>query len=468
MMRIGSRRKSLDLLRNIMERILAKIKNYLPEGVFRVLQPAYHFALAFLAAARYGFPSRRLIVIGITGTKGKTTTVHLVHEILQASGAMTASLSSVRFKIGEREETNDLKMSMPGRFFVQHFLRRAVAAGCRYMVIEVTSQGIAQSRHRFINFSSAILTNIAPEHIESHGNFEKYIRAKLDLFWRLSPDAMAIVNCDDAAAGRLNASTRAHQARYGRDGIMIGGKKWLVKDLEISDKGITFDIGGHPFNSPLRGEFNYYNILAATAVGLNRRIALDTIAEAVRSFSGVPGRMEFVQREPFAVVVDYAHTPDSLRAVYETWRRENQESSKETPRDPMGQGQAGIKNQKKRLICVLGATGGGRDKWKRPEFGRIAAEYCAEVFLTDEDPYDENPVSILDEIVAGIPIAEMPRVHKIMDRRQAIGAALRAARPGDTVVITGKGAEPWMMVRGSAKIPWDDRAIAREELEKLN
>lgn len=434
-----------------MERALAKIKRYFPESIFRALQPRYHFMLAFIAAARYGFPSRRLIVIGITGTKGKTTVVHLVHDILQSSGAKTASLSSVRFKIGDQEETNELKMTMPGRFFVQRFLYRAAAAGCRYAVIEVTSQGIAQSRHRFIRFSSAVLTNIAPEHIESHGNFEKYIRAKLDLFWRLAPDATAIINRDSRAAERFVASTRAHQTRYDRMGIAIAGKEWRVKNLEISDDGIMFDLGDQTITSSLRGEFNYYNIMAAVAVGLSRRISLAAIAAAVRGFNGVSGRMEFVRREPFSIVVDYAHTPDSLRAVYETLRSEHQKLE--------------VRNQK--LICVLGAAGGGRDTWKRPEFGRIAAEFCGEIFLTDEDPYDENPEAILDEISAGIPSAAMRRVHKMLDRRQAIAAALHSAAAGDTVVITGKGAEPWMMMRDGAKIPWDDRAIVREELEKI-
>jgi len=426
-----------------MERLLNKTKEYFPHALYRALQPMYHFVLAFAAALRYGFPSRRLVVIGITGTKGKTTVVHLAHEILQASGAKTASLSSVRFKIGEQEEINELKMTMPGRFFVQQFLRRAVQARCRYAVIEVTSQGIAQSRHRFIDFSEAVLTNVAPEHIESHGNFEKYIRAKLDLFWRLPVDAVAIINRDDLTAGRFAAAIRAHRAWYSRDRVVMHGKTWVVRDTEIKEDGISFDLGGYPFTSSLRGEFNFYNILAAVAVGLSQGISLAAITKAIQDFSGVPGRMEFVQYDPFKVVVDYAHTPDSLRSVYQTLRRESQ-----------------------RLICILGAAGGGRDRWKRPEFGRIAGEYCTEAFLTDEDPYDENAEAIIEEIIAGFS-NRVARAHKILDRREAIGAALRAARAGDTVVITGKGAEPWMMKARGAKIPWDDRAIVREELKKL-
>ncbi|MFY9463356.1 MAG: UDP-N-acetylmuramoyl-L-alanyl-D-glutamate--2,6-diaminopimelate ligase [Candidatus Sungiibacteriota bacterium] len=434
-----------------MERLLNKIKKYFPQELFRVLQPSYHFALVFIAALWYLFPSRRLIVIGITGTKGKTTVVHLAHEILEHSGAKTASLSSVRFKIGEREEMNESKMTMPGRFFVQRFLYRAAQAGCHYAVIEVTSQGIAQSRHRFIRFSSAVMTNIAPEHIEYHGNFEKYIRAKLDLFWRLGKGVAAIINRDDQAAGRFAAATSAHRAWYSRERIVIAGKTWLVEDSVMSEDGISFDSGGYPFISPLRGEFNFYNILAAVTVGLSRHISLEKIAEAVNKFSGVPGRMEFVRREPFAVVVDYAHTPDSLRKVYETLRHSLQPITY---------------NLQPRLICVLGATGGGRDRWKRPEFGKIAKQFCDCVILTDEDPYDENPEAILDAIASGF--SQHPHAQKILDRRSAIRAAVQSAKLGDTVIITGKGAEPWMMKAGGTRIPWDDRAVAREEIDKLS
>lgn len=438
-----------------MEKILGAIKKNIPNGLFRLLQPAYHFLLAFTAALRYGFPSRRLIVIGVTGTKGKTTVVHLTHEILQASGVKVASLSSVRFKIGAEEEKNELKMTMPGRFFVARFLHRARRARCRYAVIEVTSQGIAQSRHRFTRFHTAVMTNVAPEHIESHGNFERYLRAKLDLFWRLGPDAIAIINRDDPYAGRFSAATSAHRAWYSAAEITVQNKTWRVAERMFDHRGMAFGVHGVTFASSLRGEFNFYNILAAIAVGLSERIALEKIAAAVEKFSGVPGRMERVQQNPFTVIVDYAHTPDSLRSVYATLRGEG---GRATARKP-------------RLICVLGSTGGGRDRWKRPEFGRIAAEYCAETILTNEDPYDEDPAAIMEEIETGFLSAKQKKSRikwqKILDRREAIAAALRMARRGDIVVITGKGAEPWLMAAAGAKIPWDDRVIAREESQKL-
>ena len=286
------------------------------------------------------------------------------------------------------------------------------------------------------------MTNIAPEHIESHGGFEAYLRAKLDLFWRLPKEGAAVINGDDAEKPRFSAATPAHKIFYGKEAIMIGAKQWNISDAAITREGIAFSLAGQAVRSPLVGLFNFYNILAAIAVGLSHGIALERIAEAIGRVSGIAGRMEFVAHDPFSVVVDYAHTPDSLRKVYETLRRESSS-----------------------LICVLGAAGGGRDRWKRPEFGRIAAEYCAQILLTDEDPYDEDPAAILEEIVAGIPRGA--RAQITIDRRQAIGAALRAAGPGDTVVITGKGSELWMMVRDGAKVPWDDRAIVREILHDM-
>ena len=435
-----------------METILAKIKRNIPEPAARLLRPPYHLLLAAVAVSWYRFPSRRLIVIGVTGTKGKTTAVELLHEVLSSSGAKVASVSSLRFRIGEEETPNTLKMTMPGRFFLQGFLRRAAREKCRWAVIEVTSQGVAQFRHRFIRFSGALMTNVAPEHIEAHGSFERYLRAKLDLFWRLPKDAVAVINRDDPRWSRFAASTRAHRAFYYREGITINGKRWEVRDLVIGPDGIACEIGGQSVRSLLLGEFNFYNILGAVAIGLGQGIALERIAAGIARRARIEGRMEFVTRDPFSVVVDYAHTPDSLKNVY-TFLSES----------------AKLKAQSSKLVCVLGSAGGGRDRWKRPEFGRIAAEFCNEVILTNEDPYDENPFTIMEEIESGFSQAPSPKpqAQKIMDRGEAIRAALRLASPGDIVVITGKGAEPWLMGPDGEKIPWDDRQVVREALKDL-
>ncbi len=439
-----------------MDKILYFIKKIIPRRIFFALEPPYHFILAFLAALFYGFPSRRIKVIGVTGTKGKTTVVELLYEILSASGAKVASASSLRFRIGDRAALNTKTMTMPGRFFVQRFLHEAARAGCKYAILEVTSEGIKQYRHRFVKFDTAVITNIAPEHIEAHGGFEKYLRAKLDLFWRLPKDASAVINRDDFYWQRFSAATAGRKVFYSAEAIESGGVRHQVQDLEITEGGISFDlkgVEGVTFRSPLLGEFNFYNILAASAVGLAHHISLEKISEAVSSFTGIPGRMEFIQREPFAAVVDYAHTPDSLKKVY-TLLRENPKSKIQNPK----------------LICVLGAAGGGRDKWKRPELGRIAAEFCDRIILTNEDPYDENPQTIIDEIESGFSSVtgyQLPVTKKILDRREAIRGALESAGPGDTVIITGKGSELWIMGPGGERTPWNDGEVIKEELKRL-
>jgi len=400
--------------------------------LFKVFKPVYHFILAYLSVLIYGFPSKKLTVIGVTGTNGKTTVVHLIHHILKNSGIKTGMVSSLQFCIGDKCEKNLLKMTMPGRFLLQKFLRGCVRGGVTHAVLEVTSQGVMQFRHRGIKFDYAVLTNVTPEHIEAHGGFENYRLAKLKFFKYASKNknAIAIINADDPSAGMFSDYTFSKKIKY------------RARDLDY-------------FN-PLLGEFNKANVMAAIRIAESVGLKHDQIESALKSFPEVPGRLEFIQREPFAVVVDYAHTPDALKKVYSVLSALNSNSKSQ--------------NSNSKLICVLGAAGGGRDKWKRPELGKIAAEFCDEIILTDEDPYDENPEDIIKEIESGafliLNTKYLIQIQKIMDRREAIKKALSEARPDDTVIITGKGAEPWIMGSNNTKIPWDDCAVVREELAK--
>ena len=434
-----------------METTLRKLKSIIPKKFFTALQPRYHFFLAFCAGLYYWFPSRHLVVIGVTGTKGKTTVVELLHEILSASGNKTASLSSYAFRVGSEDTRNDKKMTMPGRFFTQQFLWKARHAGCKYAVLEVTSEGVAQFRHRFIHFHAAVMTNVAPEHIESHGSFERYLRAKLDLFFRMAhKDAIAVINKDDPQWERFAASTSAKKVFYGKKMIEIDGKIKKIGNVKFGQETIEFEIEGNAIKSKLEGEFNFYNICAALAVAEALHISFAKIAEAIKNFAGVPGRMEYVVRDPVSVIVDYAHTPDSLRAVYSTIRAEKKAAGETS-----------------RLICVLGAAGGGRDHWKRPVMGKIAEEFCDEIIITNEDPYDEDPMSIIDAVGSGIHGGKKTHVKKIIDRKEAIREALASASQGDVVMVTGKGSELFIMGPNGQKIPWDDRGVVREEWKKL-
>jgi UDP-N-acetylmuramoyl-L-alanyl-D-glutamate--2,6-diaminopimelate ligase len=431
--------------------MLEKIKNFPLVKFFYNLPGAarlYHFLWAFLGAVAAGFPSRYIYVIGITGTKGKTTTLEVLNSILEEAGKKTALLSSLRVKIDDRSEKNKLGNSMPGRAYIQRFLRKAVNAGCKYALIEVTSQGVVFHRHRFINWNVGILTNLAPEHIEAHGSFEKYREAKLNFLKYVGMKGGRIfINCDDANAdffvNKLGDYKPMCYSKKNENVLRILPNIHRVHG--VSDQA--------PPKFRL-SDFNKENVAGAVAAASYIGISEKIIEEALRSFGGVRGRFEFVQHRPFAVVVDYAHTPDSLKRVYEELRNYSAAVAKNSPR----------------MICVLGAAGGGRDKWKRPVMGKIAAEYCEEVILTNEDPYGEKPEKILDEISSGfskLPITnrQLPKVYKILDRREAIKKAISLAGDGDVVVCTGKGSEDWIHVARGKKIPWDERAVIEEELK---
>ncbi|PIZ87797.1 MAG: hypothetical protein COX92_00365 [Candidatus Nealsonbacteria bacterium CG_4_10_14_0_2_um_filter_40_15] len=406
------------------------IKKFIPS----FLLSWYHFGLAFLGAVLYGFPARKLKVIGVTGTNGKTTVVEFITKIFEEAGLKVASQSSVRFKIKDKEWPNTFKMTMPGRFFIQKFLRQAVKANCQYAIVEVTSEGIKQHRHRFIDFEAAVFTNLAPEHIEAHGGFENYKKAKGKLFQ--TTKNIHIINIDDKNADYFLQFKARKKYTYG------------------SEKG-DINARNTRFKLQLIGDFNVYNALAAISVGISQGISLETCERAVGMVKGVPGRMELVVQEPFKVFVDYAFTPNALEKVYQTLKPENKRRRDKSllyPSLRLG-----------RMICVLGACGGGRDKWKRKVLGQIAAKYCDEVIVTNEDPYDENPMEIIDQVANGAG----PKAKKILDRREAINKSLKSAQESDVVIITGKGCEPWIVEARGKKIPWDDRQIVREEYEKI-
>ena len=411
------------------------------------LRTTYHFLWAWLGARIYKFPSKKIFVIGVTGTKGKTTTLELLNAILEAAGKRTALLSSLRIKIGDESEKNPLGNSMPGRARIQKFLARAVKKSCSYALIEVTSEGVVQHRHRFTDWNMGILTNLAPEHIESHGTFENYRKAKLDfLTYVLKKRGKVFLNRDDKssdffAAALRDAVKEAETIPYSR------GDEWLrnylpkIKPMRAVSEGATpkFLLGG----------FNEENIAVAVAVARELGIGDSVIEEALVTFKGVPGRMEFIKKGPYTAIVDYAHTPDSLLAAYRAAKPEPSANYE----DP-------------HLICVLGAAGGGRDRWKRPEMGKIAAEYCDEIILTDEDPYDEDPEEIIREVRSGIlgGDPELANVYEILDRREAIRKAVDLTRPGDIVIGTGKGSEDWIHIARGKKVPWNERSVFEEAL----
>ncbi len=406
------------------------IKTVIRKLIPQPLLSFYHYLLALTGALMYGFPARKLTVIGITGTSGKSSTVDFVTKILQENSDKVASISSVRFIIGDKEWKNDLKMTMPGRFKIQKFLRQAVDQNCKYVVLEITSEGIKQFRHKFIHLHTAVFTNLSPEHIEAHGGFENYRKAKLRLFKEAKK--VHIINNDDQNAKYFLDMPAAKKITFGIQ------KSADIQAQQVSfDNGIHFQVQGELFTVNLIGDFNAYNALCAIATALSFGVTLSVCKKALEKVAGIPGRMEIVSKKPL-VVVDYAHTPEQLELAYKSL-------------------------QAKPLICVLGSCGGGRDKWKRPVLGSLAGQYCKEIIITNEDPYDEDPLEIMEQVASQIDNQAKP-YHIIIDRKEAIKKALLMVKNDETVVITGKGSEIWMCLADGKKIPWSDAQIVKDSL----
>lgn len=418
-----------------MEKFLKKIKSFIPRRLFLVMQPLYHYLLAFIGAIRYGFPSHNIYVVGITGTKGKTTVTELTTTILEEAGFNVALVNTNRFKIAEHSEINMTKRSMLGRTLLQQFLRKAINAGCTYAVIEMTSEGAKQFRHKFIDLDALIFTNLSPEHIQSHGSYEKYIDAKVSLARALERgDArkhIIVANHDDAEGEKFLSVNIGTKCTYGLDN---------ARPFSTSTEGAEMTWRGNLIKLQIPGEFNILNALAAATFAESRGIKVGVIKKALENFSLVRGRMERIDEgQDFSVIVDYAHTADSLDKAYRVYN--------------------GVKK-----ICILGGVGGGRDVAKRKIMGEIADKHCEYIILTTEDPYDEDPEDIANDVAEGI----KHRSHEfILDRREAMAKAFQMAKRGWVVFITGKGAGPYIMGPNDARIPWDDATVVREELAKI-
>ncbi|MEK7641967.1 MAG: UDP-N-acetylmuramoyl-L-alanyl-D-glutamate--2,6-diaminopimelate ligase [Patescibacteria group bacterium] len=419
----------------MLDTALAQIRRHIPTKVFSRLQGPYHWTLSFLAALWYRFPSRKIKIIAVTGTKGKSSTVEILNAILEEAGYKTAISNTIRFKVGDISSENLYKMSMPGRFFVQKIIRKAVNNGCQYLIMEMTSQGALLHRHRWIELDAFIFTNLSPEHIEAHGSYENYAQSKLSIARQLGKskkeNRTLVVNADDAASDRFMECDADRKTSYSIHD---------VEPYEVKKAGLEFTLDGRRIRSHLSGLFNLYNITAAITAARSQGVTTDEMVRAIEGFSGIPGRVQKIEAgQDFSVIVDYAHTADSLEKLYQVF-------------------------QSSRNICVLGGTGGGRDTSKRAVMGKIADTYCNEIILTDEDPYDEDPQKIVNEVASGI-TSQKPTI--IIDRREAIREAIRRAKTGDTVLITGKGTDPYIMGPKNSKTPWSDARIAREEIEKI-
>jgi len=421
----------------MLNKILRTIEKFIPRKLYKMGQPIYHYSLVLAGAIIYRFPSKKIKVVGVTGTKGKTSTVEFINSILEEAGKKTALAGTLRFKIGDDSKPNMYKMTVPGRFFMQRFLRHAVDAGCEYAVLEISSEAAKLYRNKFIDLDALIFTNLAPEHIESHGSYEKYVAAKLSIAKSLEKsgkkNTCIIVNSDDVESEKFLKFNIEKKIGYSMDDVEI---------VALSENGTEFIYKGMKIYATVLGKFNIYNMLGAIKYAETENIDLETIKNGIEELREIKGRAQDIKVSPkqdLTVIVDYAHTPESLKAIYEAFPN-------------------------KRKIGILGSCGGGRDKWKRKEMAEIADKYCEEIVLTDEDPYDDDPREIVEDMTQYFK-SKKPEI--IMDRRMAIALGIKKAKKGDVVIITGKGTDPYIMRANGVKEKWSDAEVAREELRKL-
>jgi len=389
--------------------------------MIRKLKNAFHLLQAWYWAARCGWPGKKLYLIGVTGTDGKTTTCTLIYEILKAAGFKAGLLTTVVAKIGDEEIDTGLHTTNPGPEILQPLLKKMLEAGVTHAVMEVTSHGLDQNRLRGCDFKIGVLTNITHEHLDYHKTMQNYVKTKAKLFEGVE---WAILNGDIPEFENFKFEIRNLNKFAARANLKLKISNYTKTKLR--------DI-----SPALAGEYNKYNIAAAEVVAKILDIRYQILEEVVKNFAGVPGRREEVQAgQKFRVMVDFAHTPNALEQVLKSLRQ--------------AQG-------KHKLILVFGCTG-ERDKAKRPMMGEIAGRLADIVIVTSDDTRRESQDEIAKQIMAGIP--RPGGIFVINDRREAIKKAISLAKPGDTVLLAGKGHEESLLI-GTTEIPWSDKEVAR-------
>lgn len=446
--------------------------------VVRALRRPYKILQAAIACAIFGFPARKLRVVGVTGTDGKTTTVHLIVKALESAGYTVGAISTIHYQVGTKLWTNRSKLTTPGPWDLQKLLAHMVRAGCHHVVLECSSHRLDQEGFWGIPFDVAVITNITREHFDYHRDFDDYTRAKRRLFAGLRHPAkqlpfrqgidpggrvptVAVVNLDDERSQPMLEEKA--EKKYGftlghREKGMGHGGVTVITVAEVgthvprptSHVPTLYCVRAGDDEALLQlklpGQFNLQNALAAIAVGVSQGIALAQITRELSDVGRIPGRMDRVEEgQPFTVIIDYAVTPAAFEQVYEEITKQ--------------------KTQNAKLIHVFGAAG-GRDRGKRPLLGALAGAKADLVILADEDPFQEDPEEILNDLETGAVAAGKVRgesLLRIRDRRLAIREALKRAKPGDVVLVTGKGAEETMAMRNQ-RIPWNDHRVITEEL----
>ncbi len=392
------------------------------------LKNIYHFAQAFLSALYFDFPSKKLVVIGVTGTDGKTTTVNMLHHILTSCSKKVSSISSINATIGAKKFDTGFHVTTPNPWQVQKYLKQAVDSGSDYFILEATSHGLDQNRLAFVDFQAAAITNISHEHLDYHRNKKNYLLSKAKLFKNVR---YSILNADDQSLNYLKEQASGKVLTY-----------------SLSKK-TDFNIKKFPIKLKIAGDFNLENALVALSVAITLGLNKHKVLSALSTFTGISGRLESINLgQNFDVYVDFAHTPNALKEVLKTLKSK-------------------VTSHKSKVIAVFGAAG-ERDKSKRPEMGKVAANLSDISILTAEDPRTEDVNQICKQIALGF-TSNRKQENKdffiIPDRKEAIKFAIDLASEGDTVALFGKGHEKSMNL-GNKEIPWSDASIATWAIDK--
>ncbi|PKM79476.1 MAG: UDP-N-acetylmuramoyl-L-alanyl-D-glutamate--2,6-diaminopimelate ligase [Firmicutes bacterium HGW-Firmicutes-13] len=417
-----------------------------PSGIVSIRVASTRVIMGKIASAFYGFPSKNLRMIGITGTNGKTTTTYLIEAILKAAGYIVARLSTTQYSIGK--EQIHATHTTPDSIELQQLLKKATDSKCTHLVMEVSSHALSLDRVDGCEFDTAVFTNLTGDHLDFHHTQEEYLRAKMKLFSSLGEAGdkglpkLAIINMDSPVAQKIISAINTTNCQIQGYGIETQ-TDIRAKGIEITNDYTSFLCQGVQFTIPLLGLYNIYNALAAIGIGRSEGIDMDVIKEALEAVDGVPGRFERIKcGQPFTVIVDYAHTPDALQNVLLTCKQ----------------------LFPKRIITVFGC-GGDRDRSKRPQMGDIAGRLSDETILTNDNPRIELPEDILREIEAGI--KQTTGSYRIIpDRGEAIFHAMGLAKEGDIVLIAGKGHEDYQIM-GNNVTHFDDREVARDALNRM-
>jgi len=418
---------------------------------------SFHYGESIIASRKYKNPSESMIVIGIVGSKGKTTTANMLWSILSASGAKVGLIGTANLRFGQKEELNPYHMTMPGAFIMQKILSKMATQKCDYVIMEVPSEGQTQYRHIGINYDMLIFTNVTKELMAAHNFsletlhkhnkrvFKKLFGSKRKSINGKTIPKTIVANIDNKYAKDYMAFKADNKITFG-----TGQSDYQLQNVKDTTDGISFGINQDDYNVRILGKINSINAAGAIAAAKALGVTASAIKKGLSKLPTIPGRMEVIEgKQPFTVIVDYAHEQASMTALMDSARD--------------------MKPKGAKVITLLGAEGGGRDEAKRPEMGAIAMKGSDIIVLSNVDPYEDDPMDIINDIKKGA-VKAGGKIDKnmfiIADRRAGILKALELASKDDIVLITGKGAEQSIVVDGKSS-PWDDRKVVREELEKV-